>query len=405
MKRPPLTKEQEDLLYDLYYKRKMIFGRDKIFHLREVQLAGITRRQVSDWLSKQMVHQMFMPARKPRDVQPTVAKRPFGQVGIDLIDMTTMADSGYKWLLTGVDFFTKKGYAVPMKDKTEKAVIAAFRRLVQQMTEPPGSIRSDNGSEFIAEGFKRLLEEMAIKQVLSSAGKPQSNGQIERFNGILKRLIKMNYASSGKNDWVSELPVYLDGYNSTYQRVIKMSPNEAESTMLDPDDGGETKEIIHDFIRKNVTDRHPIDRQKFEPGDTVRVRLEQQPNQKRAEAWSRDTYLVIAALKPREEHRSWQYELLDVPGRFYNNDLQLIKEVQNEISLPRTYIVSKIVRPAVHGNVPGYIVRWKGFKAADDTFEPREALMIDVPKEVEQYDREHNVRWTQSRGKWRFTTS
>src|SRR5574343_174062 len=403
MKRQPLTEEQEALLNDIYYNRKMTFGRDKLFHLPEIQKSGISRRQIADWLSKQELHQMFMPARKPRDVQPTVAKRPFASVGIDLMDMTSMGDKGYKWLLTGIDFFTKKWYAIAMKDKTEKSVLVAFRKLVNQMTKPPGSIRSDNGSEFISEGFKKLCEDMAIKQVLSSAGKPQSNGQVERFNGILKRMIKMSYVSSGSNEWVSDLPTYLHNYNSTYQRVIKMSSNEAESTILDPEDGGETQEIIHNFIKKNVTDHHPIDRQKFEPGDIVRVRLKQDPNEKKSEPWSRETFLVIAVFKPHAEHRAWQYELLGLTGRFYNDDLQLIKEIQNPIKLPEQYIVSKLVKPTIQNGVPGYIVRWKGYTAKDDTFEPREALMIDVPKEVEKYEKERDVEWKKVRGKWVLT--
>jgi hypothetical protein len=77
----------------------------------------------------------------------------------------------------------------------------------------------------------------------------------------------------------------------------------------------------------------------------------------------RFSYEVDKVLEPHVEHRSWQYELDRLPGLFYNNDLQLIEEVQNEIKLPETsHIIAKIMRPATKDNEKGYIIRWKGYK-------------------------------------------
>jgi transposase InsO family protein len=250
-KRLPLDPTQEKLLHHIYYDKRFFFGRDKIWRLPEVQEAGVSRRQVGDWLALQQTAQMFKPTRASRDVQPTIATKPYGQIGVDLVDMTTMAENGYKWLLTGVDLFTKKAFAVPMKDKTEKSVTDAMRKMIKQFAKMPSVIRSDNGSEFICEGFRKLLADNNIKQVLSSAGKPQSNGEVERINGILKRLFKMNYLYSGKSDWMSNLDQYLSNYNNSYQRIIGMNPNEAEQAGADGD-----YEVVHERIKQNVIKRH-----------------------------------------------------------------------------------------------------------------------------------------------------
>lgn len=397
---PPLTDEQVAVLKRLYYDKKFMFGRDRLWHyLREHGHSDISRRQVMEWLSKQMVHQMFAPARTPRDIQPTVATKPFGQVGIDLMDMSTSADKGFKWILTGIDLFTKKAYAVALKDKTEATVVTGMKQLLDSMTQAPKVVRSDNGSEFIAAGFKELLKERGIKQVLSAAGKPQSNGQIERFNGILKRLINMSYLSTGRSNWVSELPSFLRNYNATWQRVIGMSPDAAEAGA----------EGVKERIAKEVKKRHPLDndKQRFEQGDTVRLRIQNAPNEKKGEAWSRDTFLVVNALAPRVEHRSWQYELLGKDGRYYNNDLLAVPAVEEPVQLPETYIISKLVRPSVQAGKRGYVVRWKGYKEADDTWEPRDDLMQDVPKMVEKYERDNKVVWKQAVAtkKWSFTAT
>ena len=68
-----------------------------------------------------------------------------------------------------------------------------------------GSLRTDNGSEFKSEFIKSYLGDKGIKQVFSNAYTPQSNGQVEKWNGILKRLIYMNLHKNQKYDWVEDL--------------------------------------------------------------------------------------------------------------------------------------------------------------------------------------------------------
>jgi transposase InsO family protein len=52
------------------------------------------------------------------------------------------------------------------------------------------AIRSDNGSEFTNNKFKFFLKENDIKQILSEAGKPQSNVMIEPAHATIKELIQ-----------------------------------------------------------------------------------------------------------------------------------------------------------------------------------------------------------------------
>jgi len=49
-----------------------------------------------NWLRRQEVHQLFLPARTMHDIQSMVATAPFQVVGIDLLDMHSMeAKDGY----------------------------------------------------------------------------------------------------------------------------------------------------------------------------------------------------------------------------------------------------------------------------------------------------------------------
>ena len=44
--------------------------------------------------------------------------------------------------------------------------------------------------------------------------------------------------------------------------------------------------------------------------------------------------------------------------------------------------------------VESYEVQWKGYlKKSDNTIEPRSNLIVDVPKLVKLYEKQHSVEW------------
>lgn len=395
----PLNKEQEKLLNDIYFKQKMFFGRDKLFqYLRANHLEmNISRRQVMNWLKSNELNQLYSPAKKTKDIQRTITKAPFKQVGIDLIDKTSSSYNGYKWILTGIDLFSKKGYAVPMKNKTTKDVINAMKKMLKQMKELPGSIRSDSGSEFISKEFKALMEKNNIKQVLSKPNSPQSNGNVERFNGILKRLIEKNDTQFDDKNFVKFIPIAIRNYNQTISRVTGKTPNEIE------EQNKEENEETKNTIKKNVIAKNDNqDIQKFKLFDKVRIKMENINFSKSGMNWSRNLYRVSKVIAPKKENvMTYKYKIRpDKKGSksfsevFYTNDLQKINDIKNKVKAPEKFIVSSLVKPIVDEfGRRFYEVRWKGYPASENTIEPREQLMLDVPKLVEQTERNMNIKW------------
>ena len=200
-----ISKESESQLHDLYYTQGNFFGRDKLHALAKSRGIKVTYRDLLDWLSRQEVHQVYMRTTKTTNIQSTVLSRPHEQIGIDLIDMQNFEIDGYNYILTGIDLFSKKAYAIPMKSKAEKDMIPAMKKMLTQIGAVK-SIRSDNGSEFISAKFKKLLKDNNITQLLSKPAAPQSNGTIERTNGIIKRMIRMSMKVKGDTfNWGKEL--------------------------------------------------------------------------------------------------------------------------------------------------------------------------------------------------------
>ena len=67
----------------------------------------------------------------------------------DLVDMSPYSrlNSGYKYLLTVIDLFSKYGWIVPLKTKTGKEVAMAFQKLFITTNALPGRLWTDKGTE------------------------------------------------------------------------------------------------------------------------------------------------------------------------------------------------------------------------------------------------------------------
>ena len=264
-----LTDKQLKLIHKVYFDDKILFGRDKLYKYLQTNYkdAKISRRQVMKWLKDRELSQLYAPKKETKDIKRTVLTEPFMQVGIDLMDIATKEFDGYKWILSGIDLFSKKGYAAPLKNKKDKTVLIGFRKLLKQMKEKPHSIRSDFGSEFISDIFKEELKQRDIKQVLSKPNTPQSNGQVENFNKILKRLINMYITQTDDSNWIKVLPKLLKAYNSTISRITKKTPNQIENE--DKEEQKKTKTNIE----KSITPKNEL-HYEFKPFDKVRIKLE-----------------------------------------------------------------------------------------------------------------------------------
>ncbi len=347
---------------------------------------------IVEWLKTQELWQLYAPAEESKEIQSTILSKSHDQIGIDLIDMSNNEFNGYKWILTGIDLFSKKAYAVPMKNKENRNVNVAIKKVINE--SHPKSIRSDNGSEFISQSFKKILDDNNIKQIFSLPGKPQSNGQIERFNGIIKNLINKDMKYNGSYDWYSPLEKLIDNYNDTYQSVIKMTPNEAEN-ITDKDSLDKIKQNIYKNV---VSKRKSLITSKFKIGDFVRLKDE---NEKTKTNWSKEIFKISKVNKRQKIYTSPSYyisrlsENSIINKKYYDNDLLLVPDVngkaivKNKIDEEKKYEISKLLEFKLKNGDGMYLVKWKGYK--ETTWEPRKLLYADVPKMIKKFDKDNDI--------------
>ena len=58
------------------------------------------------------------------------------------------SNSGYRYLLTVIDVFSKYAWIVPLKTKTGKEVAMAFQKLFSSTNTPTSRLWTDKGTEF-----------------------------------------------------------------------------------------------------------------------------------------------------------------------------------------------------------------------------------------------------------------
>ena len=94
-------------------------------------------------------------------------------------------------------------YSVALKSKGKNEVLKGFKKIYNKSKIK--AVRSENGSEFVSDVFKDFLEKNGIKQILSEASKPQSNGMIIRANATIKELIEKSIETDENFDWIKNL--------------------------------------------------------------------------------------------------------------------------------------------------------------------------------------------------------
>ena len=388
-----LTEKQLDWLKKKYYDDKFLFGRDRIFHLSQNEETGLSRRQIMKWLNLQEVHQKFLKTKRTKHIKATVLSEPHKQIGIDLIDMSDMSFDGFHWILTAIDLFSKKAFAVAVKTKTAKNVADGLKQILTMYGSKLSSIRSDNGSEFKAE-VSKLLKDRGIKQVFSLPYLPQSNGEVERFNGTIKKLIKMSMSIDNSKNWVQYIDKATENYNNSLQKTTNHIPNK-----VDAENSAKVKENIVKYADRNKKEVNLI----YKINDNVRVKEE---NSKTGVNWSNDVYKITKVFKPKQgSYAVPQYQIDDGNNtKYYNEDLQKVNEVEHKNATDEYFSVSKILQAEIHEGKPAYLVRFTGYRTPEYVF--RDILIEDVPKDIKKFDKENHVTFTfdKKKKKWSLST-
>jgi len=88
----------------------------------------------------------------------------------------------------------------------------------------PETILTDNGTNFVAEVTEELLSHLQCTHITSSPYHPQSNGMVERFHGVLKKVMDKIAKGNSKTQWKELLPSVLMALRTAKHTALGVSP-------------------------------------------------------------------------------------------------------------------------------------------------------------------------------------
>ena len=333
------------------------------------QYLNIKRKEVGEFIKQQAVYQITKPEPLPVN-KPIIGHQPNERWAVDLIDMIIYEgyNKHFKYILSGIDYFSKKVFAVPLRSKTPQTTLRGLERAI---TEQMGNtiqriIQSDNGGEFKNKTFKDWARAHHIHLINTLSYTPTGNALVENSNKWIRKMIKEGFVRYKSFNWVDHLHEYVFNRNEMKHSVIKRKPNTVWSAGHEDDEDDEDINIIKDRLIANAKKKlERVQVQEFDVGDVVRASMSSLYSKVRKliksgkgklipVKYSPDILVVSRVILPAAENRDFarpEYYLETLDGepilteakgndardrvresrRFFGSDLQRVTENQQGI--------------------------------------------------------------------------
>ncbi|KAM1105263.1 hypothetical protein ACFX14_013589 [Malus domestica] len=142
--------------------------------------------------------------------------QPFAQWGLDLIGPMTTGKGNVHYAIVAVDYFTKWAEVEPLATITEAKIEDFIWKNILCRFGIPNAILIDNGRQFDNNKFWIFCSKFNINLCFASLTHPQSNGQVEVINKIIKRTLKTSL-DKAKGCWQEFVPQVLWSYRTSYR--------------------------------------------------------------------------------------------------------------------------------------------------------------------------------------------
>ena len=145
------------------------------------------------------------------------------KIALDILGPLPTTSRGNKFIVVISDYFTKWTEAYPLRNQKAQTVA---KKLVEEFIcrfGAPYSVLSDQGREFESHLFKEVNALLGSKKQRTTPYHPQCDGQVEKFNDTLLKMLSKHVDEDQKN-WHVEIPYLMMAYRSSVNESTGLTP-------------------------------------------------------------------------------------------------------------------------------------------------------------------------------------
>lgn len=344
-----------------------------------------------------------------------VAQRPWDSITMDFITKLPLSEEPstgifYDSVLVVVDRLTKFCYYIPYQEATDAEQMAyIFYDRIFRDHGLPTEILTDRGPTFASKFWQSLSALLGLNHRLSTAFRPQTDGQTERMNQVLEQYLRC-YINHEQDNWVEKLPIAQFAYNTAYNESTKLTPAYANfgftpdayhdkrdpktinpAAILKADElrnlHEEMKEVLEHVRQrmKRYYDTKKVEGPTFKEGDMVYLSTKNITTKRPSHKLD---YKYIGPYKVKRQVKKDVYDL-ELPPKVRLHPIYHISlletaadtiQVKNgnepeEIEGPETYEAEAIRDMQKINGQTMYLVKWKNYPENENTWEPPKHLI------------------------------
>ena len=219
---------------------------------------------VKDWLKKQYAYTVHRRAFYKIPLRKVRTERIGDCWSADLIDISGLSsyNSGFSWIATFLDNFSRFAWARELKRKTTKETGDALLSVIAANEGSPYRLWSDDGTEWTS--LKNIYELEEIERY--STRSPIKATLIERFNKTLQNSLYKAMTARNTVRWVDLLQDTVHSYNHrVHSSLHGLTPFEAHKK--------ENEEFLRQKFREDREryKKKVKEKQSYTEGDQIRV--------------------------------------------------------------------------------------------------------------------------------------
>ena len=155
-------------------------------------------------------------------IMPIITSRPLELVTMDFMGPLSTSKSGMKHILVIVDHFTKFVTIYATADQKAATLAPKIADFITRFGVPE-TILTDKGKNFQSNLIEEIYNLLDIRKTKTTPYHPECDGQSERTNRTLKKMIKC-FINTSHDDWDEFLPALAFAYNTSIHATTKFSP-------------------------------------------------------------------------------------------------------------------------------------------------------------------------------------